>query len=563
MTSFFRYLRTLVHVDDYQKEALARVAVASAISYSLALADIPHLVPRNFAFLTGMVGVLVTLSLPKMLFSIALAIPMFLSLIIFVVIATTAILAAATVSNGCLVAVFAIITFLVQSLYLSKYRTLARLMVGFIMALVALLSLSYLSLVQDGLDIPIFTVAAETFGSLTETLQQQFCLESDWFPLNQCTPDNISNALAHLDLSNANDWQVDIPVGVAAGETVTFYVGFENGNPEIFGHIPGGIWLVKALWTEKGTENSLAFFRNFVTAVCWSVAVVVFSILIPPVRTLRSFLSRTAVPGILRALSGLLKAMGNDEIGHQMTVEQERKREVQLIAMYNQINVASAKMLRYEPPFFSASPFLDLVPYMANLLESVQHALMACLSVTALLEDSVAAGGEDDAVVSAADWNERADFVQKIAIALQLNDVALINQIQPPATQSSEEDSNQMIIRSILDKRFAALLDAAKEWIHATNKTTTKQLSIQEKVAFVMRSIWYSFHTSLIPLLILLNDSKLPRQPIRMLLWCTKWTLGMVGLVCMGVYWEKFANFAIHVTDVPIGAIFRGYQIMG
>ena len=198
---------------------------------------------------------------------------------------------------------------------------------------------------------------------------------------------------------------------------------------------------------------------------------------------------------------------------------------------------------------------------MANLLDSLQHVLMACLSATALLEDNIVAGDADDAGVSAADWIERADFIQKIAIALQLNDVTLINQIQPPTTQSSEVDSNQMMIRSILDKRYGALLDAAKEWIHATNAATTKQLSIQEKVVFVMRSIWYSFHTSLVPLLILLNEIKFPRQPIRTLLWCTKWTLGMVGLVCMSVYWDAFSSYAIQVTDVPMVPSFVGTKL--
>lgn len=564
--SFYQYLVGLCRIDDYQREALARALVANILSYALSIANIPQLVPRNYAFLTGTLGVVFALALPKMLFSIALAIPMVLSIIIFEVVASTAVLAAATVSNGLMVAVFALFTFFVQSIYLSKYRVLGRVLVGFIMAVVALFSLSFLSLAQNGITIPIFSVQAEAFGTLTDVLRQTFCTESGWFPppAEDCTADTINAALDHLDLAERTDWNFVLASGPAAGETATFSVTTTGGAPpQIVAHVPGGLWYVQALWTQRGTSNPLAFFSNFMIASCWAMAVVIVIILIPPVRTIRNLLARTIVPGTLRALSQVLKKAGKDETGHAMTAEQEQQREKQLIALYNKINVSNAKMLRYEPPFCTAAPFVDLVPYMTNLLDALQHVLMSCLSVTALLEDNIVAGDQAEMVVSSTDWTQRADFVHKIALAIQLNDVELINEIPAPDASFSEHETSRSMVASILDKRYTALLQAAKEWIHVTNRSTTKKVSLQDKLRFLLQSGWYLIHTAFLPVLIFTNAFKIPRQSMRVLLWSTKWSLGMVGLVCMSVYWPGFANFAIHVTDMPVGSVFHGWQILG
>lgn len=561
--SFYQYLVGLCRIDDYQREALARALVANILSYALSIANIPQLVPRNYAFLTGTLGVVFALALPKMLFSIALAIPMVLSIIIFEVIAATAVLAAATVSTGLMVTVFALFTFFVQSIYLSKYRPLGRVLVGFIMAVVALFSLSFLSLAQNGITIPIFSVQAEAFGTLTDVLRQTFCSESGWFPPPaECTADTVTAALNHLDLAERTGWEFVLASGPAAGETVTFSVATQP-QPQIVAHVPGGLWYVQALWTERGTSNPLAFFSNFLIASCWAMAVVIIIILIPPVRTIRNLLSRTVVPGTLRALSQVLKKAGRDETGHAMTAEQEQQREKQLIALYNKINVSNAKMLRYEPPFCTAAPFVDLVPYMTNLLDALQHVLMSCLSVTALLEDNIVAGNQSEMVVSSTDWTQRAEFVHKIALAIQLNDVELINEIPAPNASLPEHGKSRSMVASILDKRYSALLQAAKEWIRVTNRSTTKKVSLQDKLRFLLQSGWYLIHTSFLPVLIVANAVKIPRQSVRGLLWAAKWSLGMVGLVCMSVYWPGFANFAIHVTDMPVGSVFHGWQILG
>lgn len=574
-----RYLQSLLHCDDYQVEALARISVACLASYILAIAHFPQqLVPSNLSFFTAMFGVVNALALPKVLFAIPLAIPMMLSLFVWEVMIITLVLAAGTVSKGLMVAVFALFSILVQSILLSKYKLLGKITIGFILGLVALFSLSYRPLVQDGIVLPLFSApSSSSYGTLVTTvLPQEFCSVSGWFPWNECNAANVQDALSRLDLADASDWTVVLPpaAGAAAGQVVTFSIQTTSTKtaspPQVVASLPGGIWVVRAMWTERGTNNPLAFFSNLLIAACWSIAVLIAVILIPPVRTLRRLLSQTIVPHILRDLSLLLARAGRDEEANKMTVALEEKRERHLIALYNKIDLPKAKMLRYEPAWCTAASWVDLVPYLANLLEAVQHVLMSCLSVTSLLVDKIALHDENEPpVVSVADWQERSDFVKKIAIALQLNDVELIDAIPEPqdylslAREDDGRSARERTVSRLLDKRYATLLKAAKELIYVMNRSKTKKTTSREKAAFMALTFWNLIKTAFLPLLILKSLSEFPRQPIRTLLWCTKWSAGMVGLFCMTLYWDAFANFAIHLTDMPIGSVYHGWHILG
>ena len=68
----------------------------------------------------------------------------------------------------------------------------------------------------------------------------------------------------------------------------------------------GGLSAVAAMWTESGTENQLAVWRNFLIAMCWALACIAIGILIPPWRTSRHYISRCMLPFIFTQVNGVL-----------------------------------------------------------------------------------------------------------------------------------------------------------------------------------------------------------------------------------------------------------------
>ena len=106
--------------DPPKAEAVARIGIVALFSYILSVADLPKIVPPSVAFLVGIVGPILALVLPTMLFSIGAMIPSVLVMIILALVACTMLLAAATVSDGLFVAVFSVYTWIMTGLFFGK-----------------------------------------------------------------------------------------------------------------------------------------------------------------------------------------------------------------------------------------------------------------------------------------------------------------------------------------------------------------------------------------------------------------------------------------------------------
>jgi hypothetical protein len=68
-----------------------------------------------------------------------------------------------------------------------------------------------------------------------------------------------------------------------------------------------GLGFVASLWSESGTNNSSAVFRNSLIGKCWCSVCISFARLIPPARTVRTALSRNCLPKILRDDAHLIR----------------------------------------------------------------------------------------------------------------------------------------------------------------------------------------------------------------------------------------------------------------
>jgi len=76
-------------------------------------------------------------------------------------------------------------------------------------------------------------------------------------------------------------------------------------------HLPGGMWLVRACWTEQGMTNPIAVFRNAIIAFSWTLFCCAVAAVLPWPRTMRSFLTRSALPSTLSEIIKIFRCHEN------------------------------------------------------------------------------------------------------------------------------------------------------------------------------------------------------------------------------------------------------------
>jgi len=136
--------------DKEKFEATLRVGLMTFCGFCLSIAVIPTIVPPSQALMPGMATSAISQALPTVMFTLGIVIP--LILVVFVVLCgcATMLLAAATVSDGCFVGVYAAFTLFMTALYFGKYYSLTSGTANLFIAVGGLLGLSYAPLAQKG-----------------------------------------------------------------------------------------------------------------------------------------------------------------------------------------------------------------------------------------------------------------------------------------------------------------------------------------------------------------------------------------------------------------------------
>jgi len=106
----------LAHLVSPRVEVVLRICVVTLLSSILSLANFPQSVPPDLKQLIGIFGTAFALSLPHVAFIIGAVYPSVIAVIVIGLIGGTALLAAATVSNGLYVAIFTVWAFYCSTL---------------------------------------------------------------------------------------------------------------------------------------------------------------------------------------------------------------------------------------------------------------------------------------------------------------------------------------------------------------------------------------------------------------------------------------------------------------
>ena len=288
-------------MDRLKAETLLRIGLSALACYILAIASVPKIIPPSQRVTIGILGSVLPMVLPKLLFGIAGAVPSMIGMIIIASLGGTALLAAATVSDAVYVIVFTLYTLAFTTLYFgSKFEKTSG-SATVCIALAALIALSIQPLVQDG-----FSVSKDS--PVPEEVKTRV-----WTALCRLLEPNDPNCVDNVNSYSWSSGPVKLPndTGNAlAGRTA--YLSISNGQVTL--DIPGGLWIVKALWTESGLDNNLAIFRNLLIVLCWGGACyIVLAVLLPFARSARQLISQVVIPSTIQRVYTLIQQKRAEE----------------------------------------------------------------------------------------------------------------------------------------------------------------------------------------------------------------------------------------------------------
>ena len=344
-----------------------------------------------------------SLTLPSLMFSIFGVHPGIIGLFFLFLVFTTIFLSAVTVSDGLFVIVFALATFLSMGAFFNYFRPgvdpLSIAAPPIIMCIASMFTLSFRNLVQNGISIDFDP--SNISGLSDETA---------------ITLVNASSTLIDiLETTSEREISFVCPVetGLFAGQNCTIESSTSPGMLTV--SVNGGLYIVAALWTEKGINNSLAFASNVMIGVCWWTACFVVVILfIPPIRKFRNMLTKFIIPGTLENVASILESRNND--GEIDDPYAESRDKLQMMAK----KIAPKKnagMLVFEPRLCH-DPTIDYIPHMEAFLENIQSLILILYEYH---------GYHKAKGIDIPDQSETVNILREVASAVKKNDVSILD----------------------------------------------------------------------------------------------------------------------------------------
>jgi hypothetical protein len=526
--------KSFLPLDPIRIEVTARIGLSCFLSLILSIADIPSVLPASLSFFPAIVAVSLSLSIPFLLFSVGTVIPITFMLVIFTQITQTALLAAATISDGLFVGLFAVMAFIISGLYFGEKKQQVSSMGAAFTCLTGMNALSYRTLVQDGFS------ASVSNGQVAELLEwvqgalTTVC-ELNGQPLN-CWEEELPRVDGSLEITLPDS------AGDLAGQTAFISV---SGNSTLTVNVPGGLWIVSGLWTWSGVDNPLAGNRNMLIALGWGMAALAFGIVLPPFRTARKIIARTLVPAVL------------SEIAAADNLEAATEKKDKLVHFYNTIVGGSiADVTTFEPRIFTA-PYEYIVPQLKALVVATEKAMLGAFVEMAWNRDDVS-------IEKGTKMKASFSILGECAKALASNEDENLKKIKA--------EHKELVTSSVLDvpSYFSTLsdnvLDATLAWLdvykhpqqpHPCSKAGNKNL-LKIYLPWILLPMLYIEQLAVV----LMRFFHPKKWNWRDILFSFKVTLGFVALFVSTVYWDKYSDYAIETNQGTSGAVFSGWQLL-
>ena len=189
--------------------------------------------------------------------------------------------------------------------------------------------------------------------------------------------------------------------------------------------VEGGIPFVVSLWSESGTTNPNAVFRNGLIGILWLSFAICSARLIPPPRTARAALTRVLLPKVLNDVATFIRLIiqqhadgeGDEEADDTEEVAKSPGAEeidnvVSKVVQDGALTIAGgiANLTAFEPRliriFCQGGSFIDIVALASNLTEAVDAVIFSSLALRALIRagfNEMLSDGLQDVYLTAAD----------------------------------------------------------------------------------------------------------------------------------------------------------------
>ena len=312
-----------------------------------------------------------------------------------------------------------------------------------------------------------------------------------------------------------------------------------------------GLQVVALMWTEKGTENQLAVWRNLLICVCWACACVALGILLPPWRTSRQMISRFQLPEIFKQVNRLLA--GEDIDVKELYASKASLKGGNVVAMSF-----------FEPHLFH--PYVDLVTPLKQIVVATDELIFKSLLVLkwkegltdapneferVVLDDTVTLLGECGKALSSnaqVDYDTLRDFLD----GKVFDRMTKVGSLAGAAESANPElSSSNYIYQQALEVQKHTL-----EYLRAFNRGVVSKTT-KEKLGFHLKRAVVNIAAPLLPALSLLKASTLLFHPKKWnwkdILWCIELSAGFIALISMTIYWKKYADFRIVPKDNYVG----------
>ena len=537
----------------------------------MAVFSLGVVVPPSMGAIFPLSVALVGLMTPGLLSAVFGSHPGIFGFFFILLVFTTIFLCAVSVSNGLFVAVFAVTTFLSMGSFFNYFRPgvdpLSTAIPPIAMSSASMLALSFRHLVQNGPSIdvdpgdvfdPSASASGITFVSASSTL----------IDILQATSEQESSFPCPED------------TGVFSGQTCT--ITNSTTNPGMLTvSVNGGLYLVSALWTERGLNNPLAFASNWMIGTCWITACLIAVILfIPPIRKFRNMLTKFIIPETLENLATILESFNNKgvNVGEIDVTDPFTKGREKLQMMAKKIAPKkNAGMLAFEPRF-RHDPTIDYIPHMEALLGNIQSLILIIYNYH---------GHHKARGIEVPDQSETVKILRAVASAVKESDESILDGLDVPSINfdgNVEEEGlpHDMSLSNVCLSMASRIYSSCRTWLHVHNNNQVGEEEKHRVDAF--RRTFRAWFTSAmcscdllttnwvfvgIRLILKKQGASLEkistRRLIMTLIWSAKWTAGAVALVCLQLYSKGYSAFSTKrdtSTDFESTAVVMDWELI-
>ena len=354
-----------------------------------------------------------------------------------------------------------------------------------------------------------------------------------------------------------------------------------------------GLKFVGSLWTESGTTNPSAVFRNSIIGMCWAAVCISFARVIPPSRTARAALSRKLLPKVLKDVADFIRLTmkyhakddKDDEDDDDKEESKSDEREEIHDGMVRVVQDGTitipggvADLTALEPRLVRICCRLgvpaDVLTILRELTNAVNNTIFSSLMLRAFSRagfEELRDDGLGDVYMDVATRLERC--AKALASLTPLNETF-------SASEGDDPEMSHPFDPLILDIRAAHVERLTNEWVRAMGPTdrTSTHLQLDDKVTrktylsaikpWVMGggiglilAIFECAAKAFSPA-IWRRIACAPYYDLPKFVWCVKFAIGFTALVCMNVYWDAFGQLEMRTRDEIMSAHFAGWQLI-